>query len=67
MAARVTTLNMYNATDQWLNQYTYSGPALNPNVVHVVQVVQAGGGTIYFDRIDLPSYNAGYNDTCPNN
>jgi hypothetical protein len=58
----VTTLNMVSDPEQWLNQYTYSGPALNPNVVHVVRVVQAGSGNIYLDRIDLPSY---FGSSCP--
>ena len=49
-------------TDQWLNQYTYDGPALNPNVVHVVRIAHAGEGNVYFDRIDLPSYFS----SCPN-
>jgi len=63
----VTTLDMYAASPLWLNSavYTYSGPALNPNVVHVVEIVHAGGGNIYVDRLDLPAYSASYNDTCP--
>jgi hypothetical protein len=51
---------MVSDPEQWLNQYTYSG--LNPNVVHVVRVVQAGSGTVYLDRIDLPSY---FGSSCP--
>jgi hypothetical protein len=59
----LTSLNMYNITDQWLSQYPYSGPALNPNVVHTLQIDHAGAGNVYFDRIDLPSY---FDGSCPN-
>jgi hypothetical protein len=60
----ITTLDM--SGNAWLSYYNYDGPALNPNVVHTVQVVHAGEGNVYFDRIDLPAYDAAFNDNCPN-
>jgi hypothetical protein len=63
---KVTTLDMNNGTSQWLEQarYTYPDP-LNPNVVHILRIVQAGSGKAYIDRLDLPSYDPDYNDACP--
>jgi hypothetical protein len=37
---------------------------LNPNVLHVLRIKQGGGGSIFIDRIDLPSYNQSYDDNC---
>jgi hypothetical protein len=59
----VTLLDMSD-TGQWLNQALFSHGGLNPNIVHTVRIVQIGGGNIYLDRIDLPTYNS-TNTDCP--
>jgi hypothetical protein len=60
----IKTLDMSGSPS--LSYYNYDGSALNPNVVHTVQIVHAGEGNVYFDRIDLPAYDAAFNDNCPN-
>ena len=61
----VDTLDM-SGSSAWLDQAEFNVSGLNPNLLHVVRVVQAGGGFIYLDRLDLPAYDAAYNDACSN-
>ncbi|MBN1563557.1 MAG: hypothetical protein JXA10_06955 [Anaerolineae bacterium] len=37
---------------------------LDPNELHVLRIRQGGGGPIFIDRLDLPSYNPSYDDNC---
>jgi hypothetical protein len=59
----VDTLDMNSSGNEWLVVYSYSG--LNPNALHTVEIIHKGGGNIFIDRLDLPSFNVVYNDACP--
>lgn len=72
----ISNLSMYSPVDAWIEDATlnipsaYGGAALDPNVEHVFKIVKrhqpgtGGGINIYIDRLDLPVYNANYNDNC---
>jgi hypothetical protein len=62
----VDTIDMSGSGAEWLNQAEFDVTGLNPNVLHVVRLVHSGGGLIYLDRLDLPTYDPAYNDACPN-